>query len=205
MTFQWRSRSYLRKKKNLHYSCVAAPAEVTAKDHETEHLPPWSLQSNSLIQSGVISSKKWPSLHPNCQAPEMCTSTNALCITQMMDTLIPWESLAIKWIFFFILIFISLLCLAFFCAFLRDHSMSLFFFFLHQSLDSLWKRKIQYVFLTYFLVLREGFFSIFRPPFSFDNCGSLAQHDIPVCQYYVHTMTGGHGDQNFSLGILKNK
>lgn len=146
-----------KKKKSLHYICVAAPAEVTAKDHQTEHCLPGACRA---IQSFRVEFSVWRAdlLFIRTASPgNVHKSTNALCITQMIDTLIPWESLAMKGIFFIFYHYFP----ALFSFLLRFSagSQCVTGFFLHQGLASLRKRKVQYGFLTYFLVLREGFFT----------------------------------------------
>lgn len=150
-----------KKKKNLHYICGSS-SWGHRQGSSDRALPPRSLQRNSVIQSGVLNLKRWPSLHPNCQ-PRKCAQEYKCIMYNTNDghfnPLRKFGNEVKERVFF--LIFIFLLCLAFFCAFLRDHSVSLFLFFflLHKGLASLQKRKVQYGFLTYFLVLREGFFT----------------------------------------------
>lgn len=94
------------KKKNLHYICMAAPAEVAAKDRQTERCLPGACRA---IQSYTVEFSVWRDdllFIRTASSGNVRKSTNALWITQMMDTLIPWESLAMKWIFFIFFIFL---------------------------------------------------------------------------------------------------
>lgn len=176
------------KKIKNHYICVAAPAEVTAKDHQTEHCLPGVCRET---QSFRVEFSIWRDdllFIPTASPGNVHKSTNALCITQMMDTLIPWESLAMKWNFLLFLYLFFLLCLAFFCTFLWDHSMSLFFFlFFFSAPGTCFPGKEEstiWFFDLFFLVLREGFFT---PPLLVSTTVAVWHCTTSLCASIMHT------------------
>lgn len=98
--------------------------------------------------------------------------TNALCITQMMDTLIPTRKLGNQVESFFFFCFV-LFCFALLCGITVCVTV-----FPHQGLDAQQQRKVQYAFWPIFSA--EGrLFSAF----SFNNSGCLAHSISGIIMY----------------------
>lgn len=101
--------------------------------------------------------------------------TNALCITQMMDTLIPTRKFGnrVESFFFFPFFCFVLFCFALLCGITVCVTV-----FPHQGLDAQQQRKVQYAFWPIFSA--EGrLFSAF----SFNNSGCLAHSISGIIMY----------------------
>lgn len=152
---------YLLKKNSITFAwqlVLGSPPRIAR--HSASSLEPAELfsrsESSSQFEEMTFSSSELP-------APEMCTSAQMHYVSYKWWTL---KSHGKVWqwsVFFFPFIFYFLYFLALFGFLLQfsEGSQRVTFFFLvspHQGLASLEKREVQYGFLAYFLVLREGFF-----------------------------------------------